>query len=200
MAGLKRGEVEKRAKSKFFVWMARIFDLGKIVIILAMVIYLAYLFVASIFTVSGASMEPNFYEREYLLVNKLNTILDQPKRGDVVVFKFPGELEEKYIKRIIGLPGETVEVKNEEVYINGKKLIEGYLAKDLATSQLSAQNKWTLQNGEFFVLGDNRLNSNDSRVWGSLPKEYLIGKISYVVFPFSQIGTIESANYYTGLK
>jgi len=180
--------------------MARIFDLGKIVIILAMVIYLAYLFVASIFTVSGASMEPNFYEREYLLVNKLNTILDQPKRGDVVVFKFPGELEEKYIKRIIGLPGETVEVKNEEVYINGKKLIEGYLPKDLATSQLSAQNKWTLQNGEFFVLGDNRLNSNDSRVWGSLPKEYLIGKISYVVFPFSQIGTIEPVNCYTGLK
>ncbi len=145
-------------------------------------------------------MEPNFYEREYLLVNKLNIILDQPKRGDVIVFKFPGELEEKYIKRIIGLPGETVEVKDEGIYIDGKKLMEGYLPKDLPTSQLSAQDKWTLKNGEFFVLGDNRLNSNDSRVWGTLPKEYLIGKISYIIFPFSQIGAIELPNYYTGVK
>ena len=165
-----------------------------------MVIYLVYLFVASIFVVAGTSMEPNFSEKEYLLVNKLNVLFGKPKRGDVVVFKFPGELEEKYIKRIIGLPGETVEVKDEGVYINDAKLMEGYLPKDLPTLPLSAQDKWTLENGEFFVLGDNRINSNDSRVWSTLPKEYLIGKISYIVFPFSQIGTIESVNYYTGTK
>ena len=161
---------------------------------------MVHLFVASIFVVAGSSMEPNFYEKEYLFVNKLNVLLGKPKRGDVMVFKFPGELEEKYIKRIIGLPGETIEVKDERIYINDKKLMEGYLPKDLSTSQFSAQNKWTLKNGEFFVLGDNRLNSNDSRIWGTLPKEYLIGKISYIIFPFSKRGGIESPNYYTGVK
>lgn len=190
----------KQGKNKFYIWLSRFFDLGKIVIILAMVIYLIHLFVMSIFVVSGASMEPNFQEKEYLAVNKITPILNHLQRGDVVVFKFPGELEEKYIKRIIGLPGETIEIKNNTVHINGKKLIESYLPNTFETAPLENQTKWTLKEKEFFVLGDNRENSNDSRVWGPLPQENLIGKISFIILPFIKIGALEKPDYYSNEK
>jgi len=183
-------------KKRAAIWLGRIFDLGKIVIILAMAIYLIHLFVISVFVVSGESMEPNFHDRNYLLVNKIGYSFVQPQRGEVVVFKFPGELKEKYIKRIIGLPGETIEVKNNGVYVNGSKLIEPYLPKNFQTTTLSNQNKWTLKDKEYFVLGDNRDNSNDSRVWGPLPKENLIGKITYSLYPFSNLNGILKPNYY----
>jgi len=186
---------QSNRKNIFYLWLARIFDLGKFVIILAMVIYIIHLFFVSVFVVSGASMEPNFYEREYLIVNKISLTLKQPRRGDVVVFKFPGEPKEKYIKRVIGLPGETVEVKNHAVYVNGLKLAESYLPKEFITDQLGSAKKWQLRDKEFFVLGDNRLNSNDSRVWGPLPEEDLIGKITYILFPLSERGRIPAPKY-----
>jgi len=182
-------------KNNFYIWLARIFDLGKVMILLAMVIYIVHLFFVSVFVVSGASMEPSFYDREYLVVNKISLTLKQPGRGEVVVFKFPGELKEKYIKRVIGLPGETVELKNQAVFINGLKLTESYLPKEFVTEQLGTAKKWQLKDKEFFVMGDNRPNSNDSRVWGPLPQEDLIGKISYVLFPFSEHGRVPSPKY-----
>lgn len=192
--------MEEQDKNKFFIWLARIFDLGKFVIILAMAIYIIHLFVMSVFVVSGASMEPNFHEKEYLVVNKISPLLKNLKRGDVVVFKFPGELDEKYIKRVIGLPGETIEIKDNSIYVNGKKLIESYIPKEFNTASLSPQSKWTLEKEEYFVLGDNRDNSNDSRVWGQLPQEDLIGKISYTAFPFSERRRLESPSYYSDVK
>ena len=186
-----------RHKKQTALWLGRIFDLGKIVIILAMVIYLVHLFILSVFVVSGESMEPNFHDREYLMVNKIGYSIAQPQRGNVVVFKFPGELNEKYIKRIIGLPGETVEIKNDEVYVNNQKIIESYIPREIKTAPLASQTKWTLKDKEYFVLGDNRDNSNDSRVWGALPKENLIGKIIYSLYPPSSMEEILKPSYYS---
>lgn len=153
------------------------------IIFLAMAIFLVHLFVLSVFVVQGASMEPNFFNGEYLLTNKLNYKLGGASRGDIVVFKFPGELKQRYIKRVIGLPGDTVKLKNDQIYLNGHRLAEPYLPISIKTSKQTSQTEWVLKEQEYFVLGDNRENSNDSRTWGILPAKNLIGKISKVVFP-----------------
>jgi signal peptidase I len=162
-----------------------------------MVIYLVNLFIGSVFVVSGESMEPNFHDKEYLLVNKIGYTISTPKRGDVVVFKFPGELDQKYIKRVVGLPGDTIEIKNNGVYVNNQKLLESYIPVTTQTAPLVNQTKWTVKDKEYFVMGDNRENSNDSRVWGVLPKEYLIGKIIYSIYPISNLNGIINPNYYS---
>ncbi|HLC38869.1 MAG TPA: signal peptidase I [Patescibacteria group bacterium] len=190
----------KSSKSKIFYRLARFFDLSKWVILIAIVIYLGHLFVVSIFAVSGASMEPNFHDKEYLIVNKTFRIIDRIQRGDVAIFKFPGDPNELYIKRIIGLPGDTIEIKDKAVWVNGRKMIEMYLTKDMVTDKLSNQQKWHLGANEYFVMGDNRENSNDSRVWGSLPKENIVGIANFVILPAAMAGKIPIPDYYTSSK
>jgi signal peptidase I len=135
--------------------------------------------VSSRIRVKSISMQPTLYEKDFVLVNKLAYKVGAPERGDVVVFEYPLDPDsEPYIKRIIGLPGDTVEVINGMVFINGESLPEPY-----TKAPPSYTGKWNVPQGSLFVLGDNRNNSSDSHQWGMVPIENLMGKALFVYYP-----------------
>lgn len=170
-----------------------------IVISLAIVLPIRY-FLVQPFFVSGASMEPNFHNGEYLIIDEIGYRFGSVKRGDVIVFKYPyGANKEYYIKRVIGLPGEKVEIKSGKVKIYNSANPAGfildedaYLPLDLATV---GDKVWDVPNDEFFVMGDNRNASYDSRSWGLLEKNYIVGRTWIRAWPFDRFGVFESVNY-----
>lgn len=177
--------------SYFGEWL---FELGKGIVIFLVMVILMHFFIATIFVVDGASMVPNFQDGEYILVNKISYLIGNHQRGDSVILKFPGDPEhKKYIKRVIGLPGETLEIKKGEVHINGKKLDEFYLPKNILTYPDS---KTAIGANEYYMIGDNRTNSSDSRTWGVCPKKYIIGKAWVILYPFSKFSVIPQVDYY----
>lgn len=164
----------------FFEFLFDMLKTGVIVLVLALIIRY---FAIQPFIVDGNSMLPNYYDKEYLLAEKISYLISQPKRGDVVVFKFPKDLSVNYIKRIIALPGETVKIKDDRVTIinsanpSGVILNEPYIPADSFTEVGDADGfEKTLNENEYFVLGDNRQHSSDSREWGVLPKVDLLGR------------------------
>ena len=168
--------------SKFTYLASCSFELLKGLIILAIVAVIAHFFFATIFIISGESMEPNFHDKQLILVEKIGYFTHAPKRGAVIGLRFLGDPEyRKYIKRIIGLPGETIEIKEGRVFINNSKLLEVYLPTELQTEP---DMKKVLGDDEYFIMGDNRNNSSDSRVWGVLPQKEIIGRAWAVLWPF----------------
>jgi signal peptidase I len=137
------------------------------------------------FQVRGYSMEPALYDGQYLIVSKVIYWIHPPERGDVIVFRPPNGSSEDYIKRVIGLPGETVEMRGGTVWINGSTLEEPYIAAAGGDS-----GPRTLGDGQYFVLGDNRNNSSDSRSWGVLPREDIIGKAWLCYWPPERWGLV----------
>lgn len=135
------------------------------------------------FRIEGPSMEPNFHSGELLLVDKISYALRGPKRGEVVVFKNPTSTSQDYIKRIIGLPGETIRIEKGQVFVNDQLLNEPYLPDGLLTSATGSDYNTTLTKDQYFVMGDNRERSFDSRSWGPLEKKYLIGRSTLVLYP-----------------
>lgn len=150
-------------------------------------------FVAEPFIVSGSSMVPNFHNREYLVVNKMSYRLHEPQRGDVIVFRYPKDTSQYFIKRIVGLPGEKVKVENGRVYVYNEEHPDGAVLEEdyLSNQDITFGNNelTTLGSEEYFVLGDNRLASSDSRVWGILPKHDIVGTAWLRVFPLNAFGT-----------
>jgi len=169
----------------------RFFELSRWILLIIMLIYIVYLFIFTLFVVSGPSMEPNFHDKEVLVVNKASYWFKKPQRGDVVIFYFPGQREVKYIKRIIGVPGDNIEIRNQHFYINGQYLTD-YTPTSYPTEVLiKGKNSWVVGEGEYFVSGDNRPNSNDSRVWDSLSASEIIGKVDLRFYPFDKVGGVE---------
>ncbi|MBL7053498.1 MAG: signal peptidase I [Candidatus Portnoybacteria bacterium] len=165
-----------------FIW-----EIVKVVVIsLAIIIPIRYYLIQPFF-VKGASMQPSFDNGQYLVINEIGYRFENPMRGDVIVFKYPQDPSQYYIKRIIGLPNETIEVKNGQVTIysidfpGGVVLDESYLPEGIFT-QGNVFVKLTEK--DYFVLGDNRSASSDSRQWGTLAKEYIIGKVWVRAWPF----------------
>ncbi|NPV28176.1 MAG: signal peptidase I [Firmicutes bacterium] len=138
------------------------------------------------FYIPSPSMQPTLYPRDRIIVNKLSYRLHPPKRGDVVVFKFPLDPQRDFIKRIIGLEEETVEIRQGYVYINGRRLEEPYLSYEPVPNYGPVK----VPRGYLFVMGDNRNNSEDSRFWGCLNKKYLVGKAFFIYWPPHRIGLI----------
>jgi len=178
---------EKTPSVGSFLW-----ELARIIII-AFVIMIGFrFFVAEPFIVSGSSMVPNFHNREYLIVNKISYRFHEPQRGDVIVFHYPKDTTQFFIKRVIGLPGEKVKIADGKVYIynaqhpDGSALTEPYLSNQDIT--FGNDQIVTLGSDEYFVLGDNRLASSDSRVWGILPKHDIVGSVLLRVFPLNTFG------------
>lgn len=174
-----------------------IFDVFKIVIIaLAIVIPIRY-FLFQPFLVSGSSMEPNFHNGDYLIVNEIAPRLHPLQRGEVIVFNYPLDPSKKFIKRIIGLPGETLTVKNHHIEVkmtSGKTKIlqeNAYLSILPTLKDFSV----TLGPNQYFVMGDNRRFSYDSRSWGPVPRKNIIGQVWLRLWPFSQIGVIPIPHY-----
>jgi len=176
-----------------FIW-----DLIKILVVALIIIVPFRMFVAEPFVVSGSSMLPDYHNKDYLIVDRISYQSHDPARGDVVVLKYPKDTSQFFIKRIIGLPGETVTCQNGKVEIeetNGEnlELNEPYLAPGTPTT--NCHPKQVLGSDEYFVLGDNRLFSSDSRVWGILPKDDIVGKVWLRVFPLNYFGTFPHYTY-----
>ena len=143
-------------------------------------------------------MEPNFPNGEYLLTDKVTYRIREPERGDVIVFEAPGVTGEEFIKRIIGLPGEKITIKEGNIHINGQKLEESYLADYLRTPDgpfLRERAEIMTPPDNYFVLGDNRTSSSDSRVWGFVAKEKITGRAWVVYWPPPKVGLIKEVNY-----
>lgn len=165
----------------------------KIVVIALVIVVPIRYFLFQPFFVKGASMEPNFDDNQYLIIDEISYRFREPQRGEIIVFKYPHDPSQRYIKRVIGLPGETVEIKDGEVLISGKILEESsYLPTGTLTPGLT---KITLTENEFFVLGDNRLHSSDSRSWGPLPKENIVGRAYLRAWPFTALDKFEPPSY-----
>jgi signal peptidase I len=173
-----------------FIWF---FDLGQLVILVAIVVVVFYYTLGQFFVVRGVSMDPNLSEGQWLVVSKINHYLHLPQRGEIVVFHFPGTQRDKYIKRIVGLPGEKVAIKGGKVSINGQLLHESYLPQK---KKIAGQVNMELEKGEYFVLGDNRDQSNDSRAWGPLPRDRIIGQAVYLLYPFADRELITVPGYH----
>lgn len=186
-------------------------------VVLVLIVFLLIQGSVRNFRVHGNSMQPTLDAGQYLLVNKLvyfnldlqrlsqiipfwkvdkpstHFAIHPPKRGDVIVFRFPLDPSQDYVKRIIGVPGDVIEIRDGTVHIDGVPLGEPYL---------TAQDKSTLQRTEvgekeYFVLGDNRRNSNDSRKWGQVPEANVRGKVWVVYWPFSQVQMLDTVNSLT---
>lgn len=173
-------------------------DLFTLVFLIVVVVIPIRLFVISPFVVDGESMHPTFENLDYLIVDELVYDFSAPARGDVIVFRYPGDPSIFYIKRIIGLPGETVSINHGRVTITtvtGEKLTlaEPYVVNEDATYTKSV----TLNSGEYFVMGDNRPNSSDSRVWGPLPRKDIIGRVDLRLLPISRMGFFPGAANYS---
>lgn len=145
------------------------------------------------FRIEGYSMEPNLHEQQYLIVSKVSYYLDEPQRGDIIVFEYhpqsdpnPGGPEKDFIKRIIGLPGDTVECRPGEIIVNGQVIEEPYGPNPGSYSCPPM----TLGPDEYFVLGDNRNQSSDSHQWGALERQYIIGKAVVIYWPFQDWGRV----------
>lgn len=185
-------EREKSPFGSFF------FEVVKIVVICLAIIIPVRFFLIQPFFVRGDSMEPNFSNKEYLIVDQISYRFNEPKRGDVIIFRYPFDPSQFYIKRIIGLPGEKIEVNNGKVtvfnktYPDGKELQEFYLPQTLDTP---GKVKQTLSDKEYFVMGDNRNASSDSRTWGALGEDYIVGKAWVRVLPVSKAQAFGSTNY-----
>lgn len=177
-----------------FIW-----DLVKILIIAVIIIVPFRTFVAEPFVVSGSSMLPNYHNGDYLIIDRLSYITGVPKRGDVIVLKYPKDNTQFFIKRIIGLPGETVRLSQGHVVIinnehpEGWQINEPYLSSAIET--LGKTEPVTLGSSEYFVLGDNRTASSDSRVWGILPTDDIVGRVWARVYHFKEAGFIKTPTY-----
>jgi len=174
-----------------FIW-----EVVKIVVIALLIVLPIRYFLFQPFFVDGQSMEPNFQDGDYLIVDELSYRTRAPERGEVVVFNYPNDPSKRYIKRIIGLPGETIEIINGNVYIvtdgEYKELEEeSYLPSVYTSGKIEKE----LGDNEYFVLGDNRAASSDSRVWGTLPRENIIGRVYLRAWPISDFDKVETPIY-----
>lgn len=148
-------------------------------VVLSIVLFVVINLVSSRIRVESISMQPTLYAGNFVLVNKLAYRIGEPSRGDVIVFKYPPDPgQTPYIKRVIGLPGDVIEINGGTVKVNGQALIEPYLM-----SNTSRGGEWTVPEGNLFVMGDNRNNSSDSRSWGFVPLENVLGKAEVVYWP-----------------
>ena len=137
------------------------------------------------FRIDGDSMEPTMHNNQYLLVNKLAYFFNEPERGDIIVLNYPNDPTKDYIKRIIALPGDFVDIRDQQVRINGTLINEPYIS-----APPTYAGSWTVPHDQFFVLGDNRNNSSDSHLWGFLPRYEIVGKSWFVYWPFNQVGRV----------
>ena len=190
MPQLKEKKEKKEEESSWlksgglFIW-----EVAKIVIIsLAIILPIRY-FLIQPFYVKGASMEPTFYDHQYLLIDEITYRFSDPQRGDIVVFHYPKDTSQFFIKRIIGLPGETLEIKDNAVYIYNKKFSQGVkLREDYLGQEVLTNGNMNVELGdkEYFLMGDNRPSSLDSRFFGVVARKYLVGRTWLRVWPFEQ--------------
>ena len=200
-----KGENNEEAPKEDFILLRLIksgvtfiFDFLETIVVALSIFVVIYLFIVQPHEVKGSSMEPSFQNNEYIITDKVSYRFGIPERGDVVIFKAPVNPEVDYIKRIIGLPGESVMVQNGRVFLDGKILNEPYLA-DLTPvfpgGFIKEGVTITVPENHYFVMGDNRPHSSDSREFGPVDKKLFIGKAVFRYWPINDLGLIPGVSY-----
>lgn len=183
----------KKTEVLAFIWET----IKIIVVSLAIIVPIRYYLVQPFF-VKGASMEENFHDGDYLLIDEISYRFNEPRRGDIIVFRYPENPSQFFIKRIVGLPNETVEIKNSKVAIYNSEFPKGLTLEEsyLSPNQQTAGNSFVkLDADDYYVLGDNRLQSSDSRRWGVLEKKFITGKAFIRLWPVNKITKVEAVAY-----
>jgi len=158
-------------------------ELLETVISAGIIAFIIITFIGQVTVVRGASMEPTLHNNERLIANKISYRFERPERGEIIIFRPPLEIKRNYIKRIIGIPGDKIEIANGEIYLNDKKLEEPYV-KNRSYENMPPT---IVPDDSFFVLGDNRPNSSDSRYWGFVPRKNVVGRAWIVFWPLNRI-------------
>lgn len=187
-----KGQVISQEKPRGF--LRDIMEVLKVLLIsLAIVLPIRY-FIVQPFIVRGASMEPSFENREYLIIDEASYYFREPKRGEPIVFRYPRDPRQFFIKRIIGVPGERVEIKGGKITIVSKNYPEGFTLDEPYLDPPSRPThpgiSVSLEDNEYFVLGDNRDFSSDSRIWGVLERRFIVGRAAFRAWPLDRFGII----------
>jgi signal peptidase I len=188
-----KNEIDLKNKKKADgVW-----DLIKFVILAIIIVMPIRMFIAQPFVVSGESMFPTFKDKEYLIIDEISYLTGEPRRGDVIVFRYPNDTKRFFIKRVIGLPNETIVIDNGKIKIINDLNPEGFLLEEPYINEVfDTTSAYQTGEKEFFVLGDNRNKSSDSRFWGILPRKLIVGRAYLRLLPIKNIsylpGSIES--------
>jgi len=192
----KREEEIEEPKKNFVNFLVSFFDFIKTIAVIVILAFVIRVFIIQPFIVEGESMEPTFKTKDYLITEKVSYRFRPPQRGEVVIFNPPDRSTENYIKRIIGLPGDQIEIKEGSIYVNKEKLIEPYL-NSIDKTLVSQKEGYTtvLKDDEYFVMGDNRSHSRDSREIGSIPKQNVVSKVWFRLLPLDQISTFAATDY-----
>lgn len=189
-------ETEKQSRGG---WGRELWEIAKIILVSLIIVLPIRYYIAQPFIVRGASMEPNFEDRNYLVIDEISYSLRAPRRGEAVVFRFPKDQRQFFIKRIIGMPGERIEIRKGEIKVFNKSYPEGFTLQEpyldvsdrLTWPELTA----TLGEDAYFVLGDNRDASSDSRTWGELEKKFIVGRAVFRAWPLVQFGLITDYSF-----
>jgi signal peptidase I len=175
-------------KSKWKVQAEKAWDLVKFAAIALAIVIPLRMFIAQPFVVSGESMLPTFHDGEYLIVDEISYIVKGASRGDVVIFRYPNDPSRFFIKRVIGMPNEKIIIKDGKVKIINQANMGGFtLNEPYINEPYSANGTYATGNDEYFVMGDNRNRSSDSRIWGILPKKFMIGRAYLRLLPLKEI-------------
>ena len=177
---------------------AHVVDFIQTLVVFAAIATAIYFFIAQPHKVSGSSMVPNFQDGDYIITDKISYRAGQPQHWDIVVFKNPRDESQDFIKRIIGIPGDKVRVQNGKVFVNENQIPEPYLPTGLYTENhafLSEGKEVTVEDNVYLVLGDNRPHSSDSREWGFVKKDEIIGKVFVRYWPADKIGLIKGSPF-----
>ncbi len=188
------GSNPKTPGSFFDNFGAHIIDFIQTLVVFGAIFILIYLFIAQPHKVSGSSMVATFHDGDYIITQKISYKLGLPQRGDIVVFKNPRDESQDFIKRVIAVPGDTIMVSGAQVYLNGQLLNESYLPPSTPTfgrNFLNDGEEVKTGDNQYFIFGDNREHSSDSREWGPIPKEKIIGKAFFRYFPPQAFGIIK---------
>lgn len=171
---------------------SQVLDFLKSLLITVIIVILIKLFILDATLVAGNSMLNTLHDGDILFVNKVSRYIGGYERGDIVILEAPDVYNRVYIKRVVGVPGDTLELKNDKVYINGEEYQEDYTSTD-KTLQSGDESEWTLSSDQYFVMGDNRLPgaSNDSRAFGPVYEDSIIGHAFLRFYPFSDVGFVD---------
>jgi signal peptidase I len=175
-------------KTKLKRGLESVWDIIKFALIALIIVVPIRMFIAQPFVVSGDSMIPTFHDGEYLIVDELSYIIGNPSREDVIIFRYPNDTKRFFIKRIIGMPNEEIKIKNGEVTVINKENPDGFTLKEpYIDEKFNTTTSFKTGENEYFVLGDNRNRSSDSRVWGILPGKLIIGRAYLRLLPVKEI-------------
>ena len=181
--------------------LASFLEIVEIIVIAVAAVFIVRTFLVQPFLVSGTSMSPNFSNGDYVLVDELTYRIRQPERGEIVVFHDPEDYGTYFIKRIIGLPGETIQIDNNTVTVfnvsnpKGFALDESYLPAGTVTSVPGVTDRYVLSSSTYLMLGDNRTNSFDSRSWGALPAKNIVGLVRVRLWPLAAVQVFAAPQY-----